>query len=74
MPPRVTVVVPALNEEHWLPATLESIRAQRFKDYELIVVDNGSSDRTPEIAHEFADRVIHEGKRGAVYAMHRGFT
>ena len=74
MPPRVTVVVPALNEERWLPATLESIRAQRFKDYELIVVDNGSSDRTPEIAHEFADRVIHEGKRGAVYAMHRGFT
>lgn len=74
MPPRVTVVVPVLNEERWLPATLESLRAQLFQDFELVVVDNGSTDRTPEIAMRWADRVLREEKRGAVHAMHRGFA
>ncbi|MCD5408749.1 glycosyltransferase [Candidatus Bipolaricaulota bacterium] len=73
MPPRVTVVVPALDEERWLPATLQTIRAQRFQDYELLVVDNGSRDRTPELARNWADRVLSEPQRGAVHAMHRGF-
>jgi glycosyltransferase involved in cell wall biosynthesis len=73
MPRRVTVVVPALNEERWLPATLESLRAQRFKEFELLVVDNGSTDRTPELAQKWADRVLSEERRGAVWAIHRGF-
>ena len=70
---KITVVVPALNEEKWLPATLESLRAQTFKEFELVVVDNGSTDRTPELAGKWADRVLLEEKRGAVHAIHRGF-
>ncbi len=73
MKPIITVVVPVLNEEGNLRETLESLRAQRFRDYELIVVDNGSTDRSPEIARDYADRVIYEQKKGAVWAMHRGF-
>ncbi|MBC7317717.1 glycosyltransferase family 2 protein [Candidatus Bipolaricaulota bacterium] len=73
MRPIITVVVPVLNEEENLRTTLESLRAQTFKDYELIVVDNGSTDRSLEIARQHADLVLFEERRGAVWAMHRGF-
>ena len=68
----VTVIVPALNEEEWLADTLRSLRAQEFRDFELLVVDNGSNDSTPKIAARWADRVLSEEKRGAVHAIHRG--
>lgn len=72
--PRVTVVVPVLNEEASLGETLRSLRAQTFTDFELLVVDNGSTDRSPEIAAEFADRVLVETCRGPDLARHRGFV
>ncbi|MCR4391550.1 MAG: glycosyltransferase [Candidatus Acetothermia bacterium] len=74
MPVRITVVMPVLNEERFLPETLAWLRRQTFTDFELVVVDNGSTDQSPEIARRFADRLIVEPQRGAVFAMHRGFT
>lgn len=47
---RVSVVVPALNEEAWLPGLLESLAVQTHPAHEIIVADAGSSDRTAEIA------------------------
>lgn len=70
--PTITVVVPVLNEEGFLAETLRSLRAQTFTDFELIVVDNGSTDGSPEIAARFADRVLVEGRRGPAWAMARG--
>jgi len=72
--PTVTVVVPVLNEESFLAETLASLRNQTFADFELIVVDNGSTDRSPEIARQFAEKVLVEPRRGSAWAMHRGFT
>ncbi|HAZ30744.1 TPA: glycosyltransferase family 2 protein [Candidatus Acetothermia bacterium] len=72
--PTVTVVVPVLNEEEFLEETLRSLRAQTFTDFELLVVDNGSTDRSPEIARGFTDRVLCEPRRGSAWAMHRGFS
>ncbi len=72
--PRVTLVVPVLNEEAFLANTLATLRGQTFTGYELLVVDNGSTDRSPQIAAEFADRVIVEPRRGALPTMHRGFV
>ena len=54
----ITVVIPALNEEEFIGDCLRSIRAQTLSPDEIIVVDNGSTDRTVEIAEELADRVI----------------
>lgn len=71
--PAFTVVVPVLNEEQLLETTLRSLRAQTFAEFELIVVDNGSTDRSPEIAARFADQVLVEPERGVLRAMHRGF-
>lgn len=71
--PLITVIIPVLNEEEFLEDTLKSIRAQNYKDYELIVVDNGSTDKSPEIASKYADKIIFEKRRGSIYAMHNGF-
>lgn len=70
--PYVSIVVPVLNEEDILERTLKSIRAQVFRDYELIVVDNGSTDASPQIATKYADKLLFEENKGYIYAVHRG--
>jgi len=55
---RVSVVIPALNEEEHIGDCLRSLRDQTFRDFEIIVVDGGSWDRTVEISRRYADRVI----------------
>jgi len=54
----VSVVIPALNEEEFIAENLKSIRLQSTPPAEIIVMDNGSTDRTVEIAQRYADRVI----------------
>src|SRR4051812_493152 len=54
--PRISVVVPIYNVEPYLDECLESIAGQTFTDLEVIMVEDGSSDRSPEIAQGFADR------------------
>lgn len=54
---RVSVVIPALNEESRIGSCLQSIRAQKIP-CELIVIDNGSTDRTPEISKIYCDKVL----------------
>ena len=70
---RVSVVVPARNEERCLPACLEALRRQTLKEFELIVVDSASSDRTGEIARAFGARVIRLEKPGVSRARQAGF-
>ena len=54
MNPRVSVVVPAYNNAEYLAATLDSVLAQEFTDYELVVADHSSSDATAEILGRYA--------------------
>lgn len=58
--PRVSVIIPALNAEDYIQEALDSVRAQTFDDWEIVVVDDGSSDRTAEIAeaHDSKPTVI----------------
>lgn len=58
---KVSVIIPALNEEQMLPRLLDSIKAQDFDDYEVIVADAHSKDRTREIAAEYGCRVVDGG-------------
>jgi glycosyltransferase involved in cell wall biosynthesis len=55
-PPRVTIAIPVYNGERHLGAAIESILAQTFSDFELIVCDNASTDSTPQIVADFAAR------------------
>lgn len=71
----VSVVIPALNEQQTLPACLDALAAQTEKPFEVIVVDNGSSDKTVEIAARYPFvTVLHEPTQGRVYARNAGFA
>ncbi|MBC7327214.1 glycosyltransferase [bacterium] len=66
--PFISVVIPAYNEENYIGNVLQSLLEQDFQDFEIIVVDNCSEDRTREIAKKFGARVLIEKKKtiGAV--------
>ena len=72
--PRISIVVPAFNEEQYIAACLESLRAQTSETpYEVIVVDNGSTDATAAIARSCGATVIVERRRGVCWARQAGF-
>jgi len=54
--PRVSIGLPVYNGEPFLAAALDSLLAQEFTDFEVIVCDNASTDRTPEICRAYAER------------------
>jgi glycosyltransferase involved in cell wall biosynthesis len=57
MKPRVSITMPVLNGERYLDEAIESIAAQTYQNFELIVVDDGSTDRTPEHIARFSERI-----------------
>jgi len=71
---RVSVVIPVYNEEDDLAACLEALALQSVAPYEVIVVDNNSTDNTVAVALRFPFvRVLHEPKQGVVHARTTGF-
>lgn len=74
--PQVTVLLPVRNGAAHLPAALESIFAQTFGDFELLVLDDGSTDATPEILRAIRDprlRVVtHPQNLGLVPTLNEG--
>lgn len=62
--PYLSIIIPTKNEEKDLPTLLQTIRSQRYTDYELIVADNHSTDQTCEIARSFGARVVEGGLPG----------
>jgi glycosyltransferase involved in cell wall biosynthesis len=68
----ISVVIPALNAERFIGAAIESVHDQTLSVSEIIVVDNGCSDRTAQIASELGAHVIEEKKRGLSPARNAG--
>jgi rSAM/selenodomain-associated transferase 2 len=68
---RLSVVVPALNEALGIRAVLEALAPLRARGHEVIVVDGGSSDGTPELARGLCDRVL-SAPRGRALQMNAG--
>ncbi|MBI2611452.1 glycosyltransferase family 2 protein [Candidatus Gottesmanbacteria bacterium] len=71
--PLVSVVIPSFNEEKYLPRCLSSLQNQTFKNFEIIVVDNNSTDNTAQIANKFGARVVKETNQGMSRARDKGF-
>ena len=69
---KVSVVIPAHNEEKNVAATIRAILAQDYPDFEVIVIDNASTDRTAAIASGFPVKVVHESRKGLLWARERG--
>lgn len=57
----LSIIIPTYNEEEYLPVLLESIKKQNFSDYEVIVADANSTDRTREIAEEYGCVIVDGG-------------
>jgi glycosyltransferase involved in cell wall biosynthesis len=73
-PPRISVVICAFNAERTMEACLASLRTLRYPNYEVIVVNDGSTDRTLEIAQRYEEvRLISQPNRGLSAARNVGF-
>jgi glycosyltransferase involved in cell wall biosynthesis len=75
---RVSVIIPARNEERNLPVILDSLKMQTYKPDEIIVVDDFSSDKTGEIARQYGVKLVQntelpEGWTGKNWAVWNGF-
>ncbi len=68
----LSIIIPTLNEEKYLPRLLESIKKQSFSDYEIIVSDGNSQDKTREIATAGACLFITSDKRLPAHQRNEG--
>jgi glycosyltransferase involved in cell wall biosynthesis len=69
---KISVVIPAHNEEQFLEQTLKNILEQDYPDFEVVVVDNASSDRTADIVKQFPVRYVFEQNKGILHAREAG--
>src|SRR2546428_1998680 len=74
MKPLVSVVIPVYNQERYIAEAVDSVLRQTYPDVELVVVDDGSTDRTPEIVKGYGSRLryMHQDNSGAATALNRG--
>lgn len=74
--PKVSVIIPAYNCERFIGEAIDSVLAQTFKDFEVIVVDDGSDDGTAKEAERYGDRLtyLHQPNRGQASARNLGFV
>jgi glycosyltransferase involved in cell wall biosynthesis len=75
--PVISIVIPVYNAEQYLPRCIDSVLAQIYKNYECILVDDGSTDSSPQICDEYAHkdnriRVIHKKNGGLGPARNTG--
>jgi glycosyltransferase involved in cell wall biosynthesis len=69
--PRVSVLVAVFNGQRYLKEAIQSILAQRFEDFELIIVDDGSTDRSPRLLQQF---LIGDKRIRVILPPHTGMT
>jgi GT2 family glycosyltransferase len=77
MNPRVSIIIPLYNKERWIKRALDSVRAQTFADFETIIVDDGSTDRGPDLAARYGDsrfRLIRQPNSGPGAARNHGIA
>ncbi|MDO9547944.1 MAG: glycosyltransferase [Candidatus Marinimicrobia bacterium] len=72
--PLVSIIIPTYNRARYLRQSIESALSQDYTNFELIVVDNGSTDNTPEILASFGNKIkcLKEEKRGTSASRNKG--
>jgi glycosyltransferase involved in cell wall biosynthesis len=73
--PKLSVIIPVYNAERSIAETLQSVLAQTYRDFELLIIDDGSTDRSIDLCQQFNDprmRVIHQNNRGLAGARNTG--
>ena len=74
---KISIIVPIYNIEKFLPRCLDSIMSQTYRDLEIILVDDGSTDSSGKIADRYAKKdsrikVIHQVNSGVSVARNQG--
>lgn len=75
--PAISLIIPVYNVARWLPLCLESVAAQTFTDYEVILVNDGSTDESGYLCDQWAEkdsriRVLHQANKGLSGARNTG--
>ena len=73
----ISIIVPIYNVEKYLNQCIQSIVKQTYKNLEIILIDDGSTDKSPELCDEWATndkriKVIHQKNQGAAMAKNQG--
>lgn len=77
---KVSIIIPVYNKEHYILDCLRSVRLQTFQDWECILVDDGSTDKSFSIIQSFIDQypgdwtVIRKANEGPSAARNKGIT
>lgn len=79
MNPKISIIVPVYNVEKFLPQCIDSVLAQTYQDFEVILVDDGSPDGSPAICEEYAKKdarvhVLHQKNAGVSTARNNGIS
>lgn len=80
MTPRISVVIPSYNAKKWIRQTVDSVLCQTYPDFELIIVDDGSTDGTVDMVNSISDprirayRYPNAGVRGPAAGRNRGLS
>lgn len=74
MLPRISVIIPTFNRAAWVREAVDSVLAQTFQDFELLVVDDGSTDKTGAALAPYGDRLryLYQVRQGVSAARNRG--
>jgi glycosyltransferase involved in cell wall biosynthesis len=72
---KVSVIIPVYGVEKYIASTIQSVLDQTYKNFEILIIDDASSDKSIEICHKFTDsriRIIHQANRGLAGARNTG--
>lgn len=72
--PKVSVIIPTYNRAHFIAQAVESVLMQTYQDFELIIIDDGSTDNTKEVLESYRDRLhyFYQENQGRSVARNRG--
>ena len=75
--PEISIIIPVYNVEMWIRRAVESLQNQTFQNFEIILVDDGSTDSSGDVCDELAAadsriHVIHQQNAGAATARNKG--
>lgn len=75
--PEISVIMPVYNGEKYLNDAIKSILNQTFNDFEFIIINDGSTDKTLEIIQSFADpriKLINQENKGIIHSLNKGIS
>lgn len=71
----ISIIIPLYNKEHYVKTTLDSVLSQTYQDFEIVIINDGSTDKSVDIVKDYHDeriRLINQANQGVSAARNRG--